>query len=203
MDHRENTATHQHQVCNTSDEYWQDEKQMAHLRKQAQACSSQITSTFCQASIVTVAPNVAQENYRNRVSEALLEETDTVLSVKPMPKMNPEIKIHQVHLKPPSPVVLYEDPIKCLMAYPSTTSKISPEEIEQTQELMQRSRNTAILMEEMRSELLNPVIGIIACILLIILIGVGVHINGMLKTDNPTSQAKHQPQTTFVSKNIR
>ena len=180
MDQNENTLLAK-PGFSASCETWHDDKQLSDLRQQAQACQVKITTTFCQASIGSIAPKQAHENYRNRVKEALLEPTDNPPSLKPRINLNQasQIKTHQFHLKPPSPVVLYEDPLKSFLVHGSNLN-LTSEEADQNQEQMQQSRNTAILMEEMRSELLKPLIGIIACILLIAFIGASVYFNEIL-----------------------
>jgi hypothetical protein len=88
--------------------------------------------------------------------------------------------MHEHHLTPPKPVMLFEDPLKYKIANPTSVTAMTEQDMDHVQQEMEHSRDTAILMEEVRSELFRPLLGFAACIGLIVAIGLGAYYKGWI-----------------------
>ncbi len=155
---------------------WDNEELLSELVQRASANGDQLVKVLLKASLQTLTTDQEDQNYRQRVVNAL-EETedqpakklaeekdDEKISSKTtdddnttqLPTVSP-IKIPT--LEAPKPVSLYDDPTT-----EQTPSEPNP---------MGISRETAILHEEARRELLRPILAFAACAILLLVLGLG------------------------------
>lgn len=187
---------------------WDDTQQLTQLRDRAQRTGDPLSKVLFQASLQTLENQQQAQAFRQRITEVLAE-TDGKQSVAKTSIDQPEAApdqpaanpAHEHHLQAPKPVVVYEDPLQYKAPNPTRVNSLSDEQIEQVQEKMDQSRETAILMEEARSELLPPLMGLVASIGLILLIGMGAYFKGWISAEphKATADPIVQPTTESIS----
>ncbi len=169
-------AKKQTQTPDSTANIWDNEELLSELVQRASANGDQLVKVLLKASLQTLTTDQEDQNYRQRVVNAL-EETedqpakklaeekdDEKISSKTtdddnttqLPTVSP-IKIPT--LEAPKPVSLYDDPTT-----EQTPSEPNP---------MGISRETAILHEEARRELLRPILAFAACAILLLVLGLG------------------------------
>lgn len=181
---------------------WDNAEQLSKLRDRASHCGDRLSQVLFQASLQTLEDQQQAMAYRQRVTEALLESADTVTPVGEIDIETKavELPLHEHHLQAPPPVSLYEDPLKYRFANPTSIANMSHEDQDQIAAELDQSRESAILMTEAHHELFRPLLGLAACIALILFIGAGVYFKGKIAsprtvTASPMTQQSEQAPT--------
>ena len=185
---------------------WDNAEQLTPLRDRAGKSGDQLAKVLFEASLQSLDDKQQANAFRQRVTEALMTQADAVdtpkISVEQTTKDDqPTIGKHEHHLKAPSPVSLYEDPLKYKASNPLSITAMSEEKQDQVAQEMEQSRENAILLSEAHNELFRPLMGLAACFGLIVLIGYGAYVKGWIgqpktATASPTiEQPLDQPVT--------
>lgn len=185
---------------------WDNAEQLSALRDRAGQCGDPLAKVLFEASLHTLEDQQQAQAFRERVTEALMTRADTVATSAQPDEDTTQTqeslpRAPERHLKPPHPVSLYEDPLKYKTPNPSSITAMSHVEQDQVAIEMEESRETAILMSEVHNEIFRPVVGLAACIGLIVLIGFGAYVKGWIgqpKTASATP-AVQQPELAPIT----
>jgi hypothetical protein len=201
----QNTSNPQEQIAQSFRAIWDDADQLKALRDRANQTGDPLAKVLFQASLQTLEDQQHAEAYRQRVTEALMTQADQVPVTAKQPQENEtedqdlDMSRHERHLKAPQPVSLYEDPLKYTAPYPKSITTLSPQDQEQVGQELEDSRDKAILLSEAHSELFRPLVGLAACIAVILIIGFGAYLKGWIgqpqtvKASNQTQQIQTTP----------
>ncbi|MFG0251047.1 MAG: hypothetical protein ACF8OB_19360 [Phycisphaeraceae bacterium JB051] len=187
------------QRSNTQRAIWDDAEQLATLRDRANQAGEPLAKVLFQASLQTLGDQQQAAAYRERVTQALMSQADQVTAKPEVDQTHSaddqdlDMSRHERHLKPPHPVSLYEDPLKYKAPNPNSITALSPEDQDQVGMEMEESRDKAILLNEAHNELFRPLMGLAACVTVILLIGMGAYLKGWIG----------QPQTVNASQDAK
>ncbi|MBL4699672.1 MAG: hypothetical protein JKX85_00300 [Phycisphaeraceae bacterium] len=170
-------------------EIWDDAKQLSILVDRATQCDDRLAKVLFESSIQTLEDQQAAQAYRDRINNVLLKPVDQ----SPAPEQQIDIQRQSApptdtpRLRAPRPVVLYEDPLNYKIPNPSSITQMSPERLDQIDEQINQSRDSAIFREEVRHELFKPLVGLVACIALIAFIGTSAYLNSWIGSPQKAS----------------
>lgn len=184
---------------------WDNAEKLSSLRDRAGQCGDQLAKVLFQASLQTLDDQQQAQAYRDRVTAALMSMPDKAPATGTssttqniIDETLPPVPEH--HLKPPHPVSLYEDPLKYKAPNPASITAMTDKEQEHIAEEMEASRNTAIFLTDVHNELFRPMLGLAACVALIMLIGYGAYVKGWIGHPKTVTAAPVtvEPQSTPI-----